>query len=239
MGYLYNEILHRPLLNGLVFLYNTVAFHDLGLAIVILTILIRIVLFPLFQKSAHYQTKMQRLQPELSRINKTHADNKERQLEATMALYREHGLNPFSGIFLLLVQLPILIALYQIFLNSLTAESLNGLYAFVARPETLNATLFGLINLTKSSMVMVVLAALAQFAQGRLALPARASGSGESSAERMARRMVFLAPILTIVFLGTLPSAVGLYWTVTSVFGVVQQFFINRQITHGKPGNIH
>ncbi|MEK7110732.1 MAG: YidC/Oxa1 family membrane protein insertase, partial [Patescibacteria group bacterium] len=165
MGYLYNEILHRPLLNGLVFLYNTVAFHDLGLAIVILTILIRIVLFPLFQKSAHYQTKMQRLQPELSRINKTHADNKERQLEATMALYREHGLNPFSGIFLLLVQLPILIALYQIFLNSLTAESLNGLYAFVARPETLNATLFGVINLTKSSMVMVVLAALAQFAQ--------------------------------------------------------------------------
>src|ERR1700710_1498116 len=149
-------VLYQPLVNALVFLYDTVALHDLGLAIIFLTILIRLLLFPLFHKSARQQTVMQRLQPKLKAIQEEHKEDRAKQTEAMMALYREHQVNPFSGILFLLVQLPVLITLYHIFLSSLSAQAFAAaLYHFVPAPNTLNTSFFGLINLSSRSIVMV------------------------------------------------------------------------------------
>ncbi len=229
--FLYQQIFSRPILNVLVYFYQTIAFHDLGLSIVLVTLLIRLVLYPLFHKGAKQQMIMQRLQPKVKKIQEEHKADKQKQSQALMDLYKEHGVNPFSSVFLLLIQLPILIALYRIILSGLGASELSGLYSFVQNPGTINFTLFGLINLAHRSLLLVVLAGIAQYFQARLAIWRNPAGTaGLSPAEKIARQMAFIGPVVTIVIFYNLPAAVGLYWLVTSLFSVAQQAIVNRHI---------
>src|SRR5882672_9120926 len=138
MGFLFNLILYRPLFNALVFLYEHVTFSDLGLAIVLLTLIIRGILYPLFYKSLKHQSVLQRIQPHIKKIQDDHNGDKEKQAAALLALYKEHKVNPFSGFFLILIQLPILIALYRVFLNGFSPNAFDALYSFIAQPATWN-----------------------------------------------------------------------------------------------------
>ena len=208
-------IFYDPLLVVLVFLYQYVAFQDLGIAIILLTILIRLILYPLFYRSFLNQTLMQKIQPEIEKIQHEHKHDKEKQAQVLMALYKTHKVNPFSGFLLLLIQLPILIALYQVFLHP---------------PLQLSNTFLGLIDLTKSNIIIVGLAAVAQYFQGKLTLPKTKSGDEESPTARIARQMTFMGPVITLIVLWTLPAAVGLYWLVSSLFSLGQQVVINKKI---------
>lgn len=239
MKHLYDIILHQPLLNTLVFFYNTIAFKDLGLAIIFLTAGIRLLLWPVFAKSARHQVIMQRIQPKIQKAQEDHKHNKERQMKEVMAVYKEHKVNPFSGFLFLIIQLPILIALYQIFLKDLTPEAFSkNLYSFVAAPERFNTTLFGLIPLDAPNMIMVGLAALAQYFQGKLALPKLEHGKVLTKSEKMGRQMVYLGPILTFVIFYRFPAAVALYWLTTSVVSIIQQIIVNRSLDHGTDPHI-
>ena len=238
MSYLYNLILYQPLLNTLIFFYQKISFNDLGIAIVLLTILIRLILFPLFQKSARHQMIMQELQPKLKKIQEDYKHDRERQVKATMEFYKNNKINPFSGFFLLLIQLPVLIALYQIFFNISKPEAFAGkFYSFIETPTNLETTFLGLINLNERNIIMVVLAAIAQYFQGKLALPKNQS-EGDDKMAKFGRQMAIVGPIITLVIFINLPSAVSLYWFTTSIFSVFQQILINRKL-NGKPGNIH
>ena len=238
MSYLYNLILYQPLLNTLIFFYQKISFNDLGIAIILLTILIRLILFPIFHKSAKHQMIMQELQPKLKKIQEDHKHDRERQVKATMELYKNHKINPFSGFLLLLIQLPVLIALYQIFFNISKPEAFAGkFYSFIEAPSNLGTTFLGLINLNERSILMVVLAAIAQYFQGKLALPKNQSKSQDKVA-KLGRQMVIIGPIITLVIFINLPSAVSLYWLTTSIFSIFQQILINSKL-NGKPGNIH
>lgn len=233
MSSLFNEILYRPLFNALVFLYQYLSFHDLGIAIIFLTIIIRLILFPLFYKGAKDQTILQRLAPKIKEIQKNHKDDKEKQTKALLELYREHKVNPFSGFLLLLIQLPILIALYRVFLAGFSSKTLSGLYSFISVPKFFNYSFLGIIDLSKANIFIVLAAGLAQYFQTKLAVPKTNKPFKDLSAsERMGQQMVYLGPILTIVFLYflNLPSAVGLYWLTTSVFSAIQQIIINEKI---------
>lgn len=225
-------ILYQPLVNALVAFYNTVALHDLGLAIIFLTLAIRLVLFPFFHKSARQQTVMQALQPRLKAIQEEHKKDKVKQTEAMMALYRENQVNPFSGILFLFIQIPVLIALYNIFLHSLSAQAFtSSLYPFVHAPEAFKTSFLGLIDLSARSILMVVVAAIAQFAQARLAMPKRKDPKAPlTSQERLARNMLFMGPALTLFIFYKFPAAVSLYWVVSSLFSIVQQVLINRTL---------
>jgi len=235
MKFLFHEILYQPLFNALVFLYSHVTFTDLGLAIILLTLLIRGALYPLFYRSLKHQSVLQRIQPHVKKIQETHRNNKEQQAQALLALYREHRVNPFSGFLLILVQLPILIALYRVFLNGFSPESFADLYSWLIAPETLNHISLGLIDLTKRNILIVALAAGAQYLQGRLALRKRKALTSEASpAERMASQMMFIGPLLTIVILYSLPAAIGLYWLTTSLFSVMQQALVERSLDREK-----
>jgi YidC/Oxa1 family membrane protein insertase len=229
--YLYQAIFSRPILNILVYFYETIAFRDLGLSIIFVTLLIRLVLYPFFHKGAKQQMIMQRLQPKIKKLQEEHKADKEKQSKALMDLYKEHGVNPFSGILLLLIQLPILIALYRIILSGLGASELSGLYSFVANPGAINFTLLGIVNLGARSLPLVVLAGVAQYFQARLAIWRNPDGNATlSPAEKIARQMAFIGPIMTVVIFYNLPAAVGLYWFASSVFSVIQQFIVNRHI---------
>ncbi len=241
---IWNAVIHDPLLNGLIFLYNTVAFHNLGIAIILLTTLIRFVLYPIFRKSARHQKVMQELQPKLKKIQEEHKSDRVKQGEAMMALYKEHDINPMSGFFLLLVQLPILIALYSIFRN-LDPGAFTGLYSFVNHPEVLNYTFGSLINLAERSIVggnliILIFAAVAQFYQAKLTIPPQKSGVVEGPAEKLGRKMVLVGPIITVVVLWQMPAAVSLYWLTTSIFSIIQQVIVNKEHDERtKLGNIH
>lgn len=231
MAALFNTYLYQPILDLLVFIYQNFAFNDLGLAIIFLTVLIRIVFLPFFHKSTRDQMIMQRLQPQINKIRHDHKNDKEKQATALLALYRQHRVNPLSGFLLLLIQLPILFALFRVFRDGLTAEAFSA-HSFL-----------GLINLENRSMIIVGLAALAQYWQSRQAMGKRAAPAKNSRAEdgtaaqfsqSFAQNMVYMGPIITVAILSMLPASIGIYWLTTTLFSIGQQFYINKRLTTGE-----
>src|SRR3989338_8381388 len=148
-----------------------------------------------------------------------------------MALYRTHGVNPVWSIVVVLIQLPVLIALYRIFLNGLQGALGIARYAFVPDPGTISAKFVGLLNLHEPSIVLVVAAAALQYVQGR------------QMPQGMNKALVWIGPIITFIILMRLPSAIALYWTTSTVFSIVQQLFITRALAretfHGSAQNDH
>lgn len=231
MTYFYHIIFKYPILNLLIYFYQTIAFHDLGLAIIFVTIFIRLLLYPFFHTGAKQQMLMQRIQPHVQRIQQEHKDDREKQAQALMELYKEHGVNPFSSILLLIIQLPILLSLYRIILYTIPANAFTGLYSFVAAPHTINSMFLGFINLQGKNIWLVLIAAAAQFMQARLAIWRDPNNKAPlSAAQKMASQMAFIAPVITIVIFYNFPAAVALYWITSSVFSVLQQIVVNRHL---------
>lgn len=228
---IYHTFIYQPILNTLVFIYNHASFGDIGLAIIILTILFRLILYPLFQKQVKYQTAMQRIQPKLKKIQEEHKGNLEKQSEATMALYKEHKLNPFSGFLVILIQIPILLAVYQVFVNIFKPEIFSGLYSFIANPGQINPFFLGFMDLRAHNYVLVGITAIAQYIQGRLALGLSSkNAASDDPAQKAGQSMVWIAPLITVLVFARLPAAVVLYWLVSTVFSVGQQILVNKQI---------
>ena len=226
MGTLFHLALTQPLFNLLVVLYKYVTVEDLGLAIILLTVIVRLLLYPVFYKGLKSQTLIQKIQPEVQRVQKQFKDDKQKQAEQLMALYKENKVNPFSSLLYVLIQLPILIAVYRIFFHGLTTDTFTNLYSFVSAPATVSHIFLGVIDIAKPSIVIVVIAALAQYWQSRLSI-AKQSNQGQSG---MQRAMVYMAPLLTLLVLPRLSAAVGLYWATSALFSVAQQYLINKQL---------
>ena len=225
---MFNTFLTQPIFNTLIFLYNNIG--DFGLSIIILTLIIRTILAPLFYKSFKNQTLLQKLQPEIQKIQHDHKHDREEQARRMLELYRQHKVNPFAGFLLILVQLPVLIAVYRVFYLGVTPETLKNLYTFIAQPEVINTVFLGLIDLSNSSIIIVVLAAVFQYVHGRLTLPKLKEGEPEPQAIKVSRKMIWIGPILAVVILFNMPSAVGVYWLTTTLFSLAQQLYINKKI---------
>ncbi|HXF44235.1 MAG TPA: YidC/Oxa1 family membrane protein insertase [Candidatus Paceibacterota bacterium] len=218
MSEIFNTYLYEPLLAVLVFIYQNIAFHDLGVSIILLTFLVRLVLFPLFYKSAKDQSLMQRLQPHIQKIQLDHKDNKEQQARALMDLYKKHRLNPFSGFLLLLIQLPILIALYQIFLKEI------GNNIFTAHD------FLGILDLGSKSVLLAVVAALLQYLLGKMTMGAQPKSERSGQMFFQMKMMVYVAPAFTFVILLNFPAALGIYWSASTLFSLLQQVIINKKL---------
>ena len=231
MVYLYQQIFYRPVLNLLIYLYQTIAFHDLGVAIILVTLFIRLILYPFFHTGAKQQMLMQRIQPKIKQIQEKHKDDRDQQAKALMELYKEHGVNPFSGILLLIIQIPILLTFYWVIRSGIGTAQITGLYSFVAVPQHINTIFLGFIDLAKPNFILILAAALAQYLQAKLAIyRSPTSGGTLSQAEKIARQMVFVGPIITILVFYNFPAALGLYWLMSSLFSAVQQYFVNKHL---------
>jgi YidC/Oxa1 family membrane protein insertase len=221
---IYNTIIYHPLLNLLVFFYNYIP--DFGVVIILITLLIRLILAPSFHKSLKSQQAMNALQPKLNEVKERHKDNKEAQAKAMMDLYKEHKVNPFSSCLPLLVQLPILIALYQVFRNGL-GNKLDGLYSFIVRPEHINPYFLHFLDLSKPSIALGVVAGLAQFWQSKLMMP---KTQGQDSTQKiMAMQTTYILPVISAIIAIKLPAGLPLYWIVTTLFAVAQQYYIIKK----------
>lgn len=231
MANIFNEILFRPLLNALIIIYNSLPFADMGLAIIILTVFIRFILYPLSKKAVVSQLALKKIQPKVLEVQKKYKDKQE-QAKALMALYQENKINPFSGCLPMLIQLPILIALYQVFLKGFDPKNFSGLYYFVLKPESINPLFFGLINLSQSNIIVAVLAGLSQYFQTKMLIPTKTSGVNDTGdfSSVMNKQMLYMMPIFTVFVAMSLPSALAIFWLVSNLFSIGQQFIFAKHI---------
>lgn len=236
LTFIYTEALFRPLLNLLVGFTNNLPGHNVGWAIVIVTAIVRAALLPLsfhqVKKAHENQSKMGEVQAKIKAVQEKHKDDKTKQAEETMKVYRESGVNPAGGCLPLLIQLPILIALYRVFLAGLTPDVYPMLYGFVGRPENLDLIFFG-ISLHDPSLRLGVLAGLGQFIQMRFltTAPAPTDPAADDAAAMtaaMQRNMMYIFPVMTVFIAMRLPAALALYWLVSTIIGIGQQYVFKR-----------
>lgn len=234
MSEIFNVIFYQPILNLLIFLYNIVPGRDIGLAIIIMTAAIKLILLPLSKQSIKSQKALQELQPKIDEIKKKYANNKEEQGRAMMELYKREKVNPFSSCLPLLIQLPFLWAVFMVFRDGLNGQSLNLVYPFISRPEFINPVSLGFVNLAKPNAVLAVLAGLAQFWQAKMLTVKRPEikTSGAKDEDMMAimnKQMLYIMPALT-VFIGlSFPGGLALYWLTTTVLTALQQLYLFKQ----------
>lgn len=225
----FNSVLYRPIFNALVLLYQYLPGHDFGVAIIVLTCAIRLLLYPSTLKSIRSQKALQEIQPKIKEIQEKFKDRKDEQAKAMMELYKREKINPLSGCLPLLIQLPILIALFWV-LRNLTGNSdavdSNLFYSFVSPPGKINTMFLGVLDLTIASPVLAVLAGIFQFFQTKMISSKNKAAKGKNDiSQMMQKQMLYFFPIFTILILWRLPSAIGLYWLTTSLFSIAQQHF--------------
>ncbi len=237
MASFFYTLIYQPLFNLLIFLYNAVPFADLGIAVILITVLIKLVLYPLGLKAAKSQKEMESIQPEVKKIQEKYKNDKEQQSKKIMALYKEKGVNPFSGMLPLFIQLPILVSLFQIFRRGLESEEMKHLYDFVAAPEIINYNFLGAVDLSSPNIVFAVLAAGGQYLQMKMVSSKKKEGEKEDTAKAIQTHMIYFLPGFTFVILLTLPSVVGLYWIITVAFSVFQQYIVKKDKSDENGGN--
>jgi len=235
---LFHTILYQPIFNLFIFLYNNIA--DVGFVILVITILVRLALYPMTSKSIKAQRNMQELQPKLEAIKKQFKDDKQKQTQAIMELYKKSKVNPFGSCLPLLLQLPILIALYMVMRDALTSTNLaQNLYSFVANPGTVNAWSLGYLDLGEPSKILAFLAGGAQYWQARTMsrkqtrqkAPTEA-GKGAKDENMMAmmnKQMLYMMPVITVVIGFRLPAGLTLYWFCSTLLMALQQIILTKQ----------
>lgn len=229
---LFNEVLYRPIFNALVFLYNLIPGYDFGIAIILLTILIRIILTPLTYRSIKSRYALSAIQPKIKEIQKKYK-TKEEQSRELMKTYKEHNVNPFSGCLPIIIQLPILFALYKVLMNVLKPENLSVLYPFVRNPGTINPSFLGIVDLSVPNVILAVLAGVSQFFYSKLTMkytPSMPQLDPQKSAaniqKTMSKQMLYFMPILTIIIALKFPAGLPFYWLISTLLGMGQEYYL-------------
>lgn len=233
-----------PLYNLLVLITSVLPGADLGLAIIILTILIKLVIFPLYATSVKTQLKMKLIEPRLREIKEKYKKDIPEQSRQIMEIYQKEKIKPFSGILVMFIQLPIIISLYYVFKDSLTIRS-DILYSFITVTEQINTTFLGLIDLTANKNIyLAILTGVTLYIQVRISLSAQKKGllaktnkadkKGPNFAEDFAKsmdlQMRYVMPVMTSVFSFTLPAAIAVYWITSNIFSAIYEYFVISKI---------
>ncbi len=243
MSALFHSLIYQPIYNFLVLLYQIIPGSDFGIAIIVTTIALKSLLYPLSQKQIESQKKLQEIQPKIKEIQKKYKGDREKQSRAVMEFYRENKVNPFSGCLPLIIQLVILIAIYQVLFsisNSGFVASSEVLYSFISNPGNIHQLFLGILDLSKPSTILAVATALAQYYQMKMTMgqqeKKKARERVESSDAKndqdqkepdfnqiMMQQMLYIGPALTLFFGMTFPSGLALYWFVSTLFAIGQQ----------------
>jgi YidC/Oxa1 family membrane protein insertase len=225
---IFNTILYQPLLNILVLLYLYLPGHDFGIAVIVLTLLIKIILYPLGVQAIKSQKVLSEIQPKIREVQQKYKEDREKQTKAIMEIYQKAKINPLSGCLPLLIQLPILIALFRLFWKGFSPEQMNFLYSFVPHPGQINPYFLGMINLAAPSKILAFLTGTLQFFQTKMTLPKEKITKKEKAdfSQMFQKQMLYFLPIFTVLILWQLPSAISLYWIVSTLFSIGQQYLI-------------
>ncbi|MFH1712043.1 MAG: YidC/Oxa1 family membrane protein insertase [Patescibacteria group bacterium] len=236
---LFQIVFEQPFYNLLVWLYDVLPGADIGIAIIIITLLIKGILFPLTFRSLKSQRDLQAIQPKIKEIREQYKDDKEKMAQELMAVYKNNNVNPLSSCLPLLIQLPIFIALFRVLRTGIGEVNVDMLYNFVPNPGTIDAMFLGVVNLAEISIPLAVLAAIAQYFQAKQTIAKQPikevrkepGAMDENMMASMNKMMLYFMPILTLI-IGTtsLPGGVMLYWLSTTALTIIlYRIFLNKK----------
>lgn len=234
---IFTTIFYQPIFNALIWLYDKIPGNDVGIAIILLTALLKLVLWPFSIQALRSQKAMNELQPKIRELQEKYKGKKEELAKATMELYSREKVSPFSSCLPLLVQLPFLIALYQVLRDGLASKGFEMLYPFVSNPGHVNPNMFGLMDLSAPNFVLALLAGGAQYLQTRMlsvkrpprAVAGKEGAKDEDTMAKMNKQMMYMMPAVTVIISAGLPAGLALYWLAQSLFTAGQQALFMKE----------
>ena len=235
--------------NIIVFLYSFT--HNYGMAIILMTVIIRIILYPLMQKQMVSMREMQKIQPLMKAVQDKYKNDKERLNKELMALYKEHKVNPMSGCLPLIIQMPILILLFQVLRKfkyyipnteiidggflwipkqvEIIVDGIPKFVAGLAAPEQLihlpGSGIFGIQSLG----ILPFLIGGSMYIQQKMTSTGGATGKDGGSSAQTQKMMTIMMPLMIGFMSFTLPSGLTLYWFTSTLLGIGQQYLINKK----------
>jgi len=234
MSALFHTLFYDPLYNGLVFLIGIIPGGDAGLAIIGLTIIVKFILFPLSLKASRTQILMRSLEGKIAQIKEKYKDRQEQAVK-TMELYRQEKVNPFSSFFLILIQLPVIFALYFVFIDGgLPSIHTDLLYFFVSVPSTVNTLFLGLVDLGEHNLILAILAGVTQYIQATISFSSGpyVKGAEKTFAHMMQLQMKYFFPLLIGYIAYRFYAAVALYWVASNIFAIGQELYVRWRMRH-------
>lgn len=230
----FKVVVYEPLYNILIALIDILPGHNVGLAVIAITIMVRLALYPSSKKAIKSQVKVQEIQGDLQSINKKYKDNREERAKKTMALYKEKGINPLSPIIPLFLQIPIILSLYYIFAKSgLPIVNPELLYSFIPSPDFVTTNFLSLFDVTEKSLPIALLAGLTQFIHAFVYrrfteknLKKDDTSFQASFQKSMNVQMQYIFPVVVVWFAYSLSAAIAIYWTTSNLFSIIQERLI-------------
>ncbi len=232
----FKTILYEPLFNLLVFFAWLVPGHSIGWAIILLTLLVKLILWVPSAKAIRSPLQMRQYQDEIKELQDRHKGDRAAQSQALMAFYKEKGINPLSGCLPLLIQLPVIFILYRVFIVGLGDFRPDLLYSFTPHLDAINTNFFGINLSNPDRFVLPIIAAGLQFLQSRhMMLLNPPSKNSNDPAAAMQKQMIYIFPVMTYFIALSLPAGLALYWAANALFSVGQQEVLRRNFKPTKP----
>jgi len=240
----FSTILYNPIYNGLVFLIDVIPGGEVGLAVIVLTLVVKFILLPLSVKSVRTQQTMKKVKPKIDEIKEKYGDNKEEQAKKMMEAYSEYNVNPFTGIFTIIIQFPIIIALYYVFYNGGLPEiNTDLLYSFTQIPEMVDMVFFG-TSLAEQSLVIALIAGASQFLQTWVSNKLSPGTDTAEEAkkkptdpsfidefkENIGGKFMYILPGVVFAISYSLPAVVAVYWATSNFFQLFQTVYVKQTI---------
>lgn len=237
---LFHTYLYVPIYNLLIFFVDVVPHGDVGIAVIIVTIIVKIIVAPFSINAVKTQRRMKFLEPQMKEIKEKYKNDKEKQALETLALYKNNGVKPFSSIFASFLQLPVIIALYLVFRHEhLLAPNAALIYHFVALPTHISPLFLGIFPTTGHVIILAIIAAIFQFLQAYLTIPVpeKSKSGTPTSTEDFTRALSLQSRFILPVIIGVIAytaGALALYFITSSIVGILQELYVRRQLRYLK-----
>ncbi len=233
----FHSVFYNPIYNALVALVALVPGSDVGIAIIILTLIIRLILLPLSLSAARTQRVIKDLEPKIKELKEKHKGDREKEAVETLALYREAQVNPFASVVTVFIQIPVLLALYFVFLyEPFTTVNTSLLYGFTPTPDVISLEFLGILSVMSKSLVLAVLAGITQYLQATLALKgtlkhAPTTGMQGDFQRVLQAQLKYVFPFIIAAISYTTSGAIALYFVTTNLAGALQEWYVRRALT--------
>lgn len=238
---MFHTLFYEPIYNLLVVILTIIPLHDIGAAIVIVTLIVKAILLPLNLSALRTQYLMKRLEPEMNKIKELQKTQPQEASKMMIALYKKEKVNPFASLFTVILQIPIFFALYFVFSKGLQSDA-DSLYSFVTFPETLHTLAFGLFDVTQKNTPLAILVGISSYILARrqtIGMVVKKEKHEESFQDHFMKSMkiqlLYVLPVIIAVSSAVLPSALGLYWFVSNVIGYLQDVYMKNKLAHLHP----
>lgn len=249
---MFNTFFLEPVYNIVVTFLNLIPGHDVGIAIILTTFAVKIILLPLNLSSQRSSYLMREAQVEIDEIKKKHSGDNKKIAEETMLLYKEKKIKPFTSILTLIIQIPVFFALYFVFKDGINFNQ-SLIYSYIHFPENIQHLAFGFLDMTRQYWWLGVLTGITMFIFSKRQAdtlkkmsPVLKVGENKNDfktifAKNMQMQMTYFLPVISGISAAFLPGVIGVYWTINNILNIFQDVYIKRKLNiekfikeHGK-----